>query len=150
MMKRICVVALLLALSGCVTVRTPRYIPDESPYKKKYFSSFEDVYSAALEALKDLGWKIEEMTTPSVYEQEAGDDTGRKHILIITDVRQTPIFLTSRYMNLNVYLRALDDGTEVEVRYASVMPVLFKTMQSYQNDAVVNKVFDQIAQILGQ
>ncbi len=149
-MKKFIILGLviLLGLSGCVTVKMQKYIKDEAPYKKTYFVSFEKTYEATLKALSDLGWKVSDITSPSTYEANASTNENKKQVLILTEVRQTPLFLTSRYMNLNVYLRALDNGTEVEIRYLGVVPALFKSMTNYKNDAVVKKVFTRIQEIL--
>ncbi len=147
-MKKWVCVGLAILLSGCVTVKIPKYLPTDSSYKKRYFSSFDDVLAATKQALVDTGWKISDMASPSVFEQDASAQGPGKQILIFMDIRQTPLILSSRYMSINVYLRSVDDGTEVEIRYMSVMPALFKSLKSYKNDAVVNKIFDRIAQFL--
>ena len=147
-MKKLTCVVLLVILSGCVTVKIPKYLPLENPYKKKFFSSFDEVLTAAKQALVDTGWQMTDMTSPSVFEQQASVQTQWKQILNFTEIRQTPLILSSRYMSINVYLRSVDDGTEVEIRYMAVMPMLFGNSQSYKNDDVVNKILDRIAQLL--
>ncbi|MFA5060478.1 MAG: hypothetical protein WC676_07625 [Candidatus Omnitrophota bacterium] len=149
-MKKILSIAMALLLAGCVTVKIPKYLQDEFPYKKQYFHNFDDTLAATTKALENLGWRISETTHPSVFEH--GPDTqesGPRQVLIFTEVRQTPLILSSRYMSLNVYLKQADgNSTDVEIRYVSVMPVLFKSVQNYKNDSVVYKIFDQISELL--
>jgi len=140
---------LVLCVSGCVTVQLPRYVQDKHPYKKQFFVPFNDAYNATDQAIKDLGWKILEVTNPTIYEQEKSSvSESAKSILILTETRQTPLFLSSRYMTLNVFLREQDNGTEIEIRYGSSMFVLIKNVKSYRNDLVVNKIFNRIEELL--
>jgi len=53
-------------------------------------------------------------------------------------------------MSLNVYVREIGEGADVEIRYLAITPVLFKDTKSYRNDAVVNKVFNRIDSLLAQ
>ena len=149
-MKKITVLLAVLFLAGCVSVKIPKYLQDKFPYKKKFYADFETTLKAAEQALRDTGWKISETANPGAFEQ--GDLSGNeaKQILIFTEVRQTPLILSSRYMNLNVFVRTADNGTEVEIRYASVVPVVFQGRENYKNDAVVEKVFNRISELLGE
>lgn len=148
-MKKIFWIFALLILTGCVTVKIPKYLQDQFPYKKKFYASFDETLTAARQALLDMGWKISEVSSPVVFEHnESTKEIDTKQALFFTEVRQTPLILSSRYMSLNVYVRAADDGSDVEIRYLSVTPMLFKNAQSYQNDTVVNKIFDRISELL--
>ena len=150
-MKRLAWVVLLIACAGCVTVKIPKYLKDESPYKKKFYASFDKTFAATKQALQDTGWKVTETSSPAVFEQSpSATEKGQKEILIFTEVRQTPLILSSRYMGVNVYLRSADNSTDVEIRYISVMPMLFKNAETYKNDLVVNKIFERISQLLGK
>ncbi len=137
-----------LLLSGCVTVKIPKYIQDASPYKKRFYASFEETLNAARQALGDEGWRISEMANPAVFEQSQVVSPDTKQIVIFTEARQTPFIFSSRYMTVNVFLRNADDGTDVEVRYASVTPMLFKNANNYKNDSVVNKILNRISELL--
>ena len=147
-MKKTIFLLVVALLAGCVSVKVPKYVADKSPYKKKFYADFETTFAAAQEALKEGGWKISDVKHPSVFEQGAVLEGEEKQALIFTEIRQTPLFLSSRYMSLNVFVRPADNGTEVEIRYLSVVPALFKNRESYKNDAVVNKVFNRISEIL--
>ncbi|MFH1360525.1 MAG: hypothetical protein ABIJ41_05755 [Candidatus Omnitrophota bacterium] len=148
-MKKVICLILFMVCAGCVTVKIPKYLRDEFPYEKKYYASYEDTLNATLEALKNLGWKISDTSHPAVFEQEGlipGEES--KQILIFTNVRQTPLLLSSRYMSLNIYVWSLNKSTDVEIRYFSVTPALFKSIQSYKNDPVVEKIFNRISELL--
>ena len=143
-MKRVVYFLLVLALAGCVSVKIPKYLPEKFPYKKKFYADFETTLKAAEEALQDTGWKISDRTHPSLFEEGYVAEDQVRQALIFTEVRQTPLFLSSRYMGLNVFVRAADQGVDVEIRYVSVVPVIFNNRQSYKNDAVVGKVLNRI------
>jgi len=141
--------ALFIVCAGCVSVKIPKYLKDEFPYKKKFYASFDETLTATQQALLDNGWHISDMSSPSVFEQDQAPlDPQGKQILIFTEMRQTPIVLTSRYMSLNVYLLSADNSTDVEIRYLAITPMLFKNMENYKNDAVVNKIFDRITELV--
>lgn len=149
-MKKAILLLLALTLSSCVTVKMPKYLKDEFPYKKKFYASFDDTLKATLDTLRALGWRASETVHPSTFEQgQLNEDKNARQILIFTDIRQTPMVLSSRYMSLNVYLMSSEpNNTDVEIRYISVTPMLFKNVQSYKNDSVVYNIFDHISRLL--
>ena len=149
-MKKIALLLAALILSGCVTVKIPKYIKDTAPYTKKFYANFEDALAAARQALGDEGWKISEVANPAIFEQTPATDPNKKQIVIFTETRQTPFIFSSRYMTVNVFLRNADDGTDVEVRYAAVTPMLFKNTNNYKNDPVVNKILNRISELLNK
>ncbi len=148
-MKRILILLMVVFLSSCVTVKFPRYLKDEFPYKKQYDASFDKTYQATTQALKELGWAIKDTSYPAVFEQKAlSGYKDSRQVLIFTDIRQTPLLFSTRYMGLNIYVWSKGNQTEVEIRYLAMTPVLFKSTQSYKNDAVVSKIFKRIGRIL--
>lgn len=149
-MRRMFIFAVLIACVGCVTVSLPKYIKEESPYTRTFYASYNDTLKATLQVLEDLHWKVLDTAHPSVFEQGVAEEDRVQQILIFTEVRQTPLFLSSKYMSLNVYLRSVASGTEAEVRYVSVTPVFFKHVERYQNDAVVLKILNRIEERLKQ
>ena len=58
-----------------------------------------------------------------------------------------PRILFSKYLNLNVYVRSLEDSVEVEVRYAKSTSILIKQFKGTKNDAYVNRLLDKIEEI---
>ena len=148
-MKKLFLVLVAILFAGCVTVKIPKYLQDKSPYQKKYYVGYEETLAATRQALFDSGWKVSEVTSPMAFEQgEITKEDDKKQALIFTEVRQTPLLLSSRYLSVNVYVRAADEGTDVEIRYLGVTPMLFKNAQNFKNDAVVNKIFDRISELV--
>jgi len=145
-MKRIFVVLLILLICGCVTVKIPKYLEDEFPYRQSFNASFEKTFAATLKALKNTGWQVSETTSPLVFGPRKASDKSRKYeVLIFTEIKQTPLFLGSSYVTLNALLRSTDPShTDVEIRYLSMVAILFKTSKSYQNDKLVERIFDKI------
>ncbi|MDP3143408.1 MAG: hypothetical protein Q8N14_05695 [Candidatus Omnitrophota bacterium] len=142
-MKRMMIWLSVFLLAGCVTVKVPKYLEEDFPYRQDFYANFDTTFNAISSALKELGWKITETTSPSVFNPQ--ETSPRKQVLIFTEIRQTPLFLASAYASMNAYLREIDEKyTQVEIRYILVMP-FFK---SYQNDAMVDKIFSKIKQNL--
>lgn len=138
--------ALIFMLLGCVTIKIPKYLEDEFPYRKSFSANFDKTFEATLTALKDSGWKVTETTSPAVFKPQRTYDQAKKYeVLIFTEIKQSPLFLASNYVTLNALLRSVDAAhTEVEIRYLSMTVMPFKTFNSYQNDRVVDKIFSKI------
>ncbi len=146
-MKKMWIGLLLVFIVGCVTVKIPKYLSSESPYKQKFNTNFDVTFTATIQALKELGWKVSDTANPSSFEQNSvGEET--KQMLIFTEMRQTPLIIFSRYMSINLYVLPTDSGTEIEIRYMSVTPVFFTTLKSFKNDDVVNRIFGRISKII--
>jgi hypothetical protein len=144
-MKRLLLISLILCLTGCVSVRIPKYLQDKHPYQRKFYASYEETLEAASRTLTQLGWHISGTADPALYEQnQAKDDGGAKSILIFTEIRESSWILFSRYSQLNCYVRTTDAATEVELRYTNILALPFKNFQSYRNDRYIEKVFQQI------
>ncbi len=140
---------LLLAGAGCVSVQIPQYLQDKHPYKKEFYSDYDATLKATKKILKNSDWKISSTADPAVFEESSENKRleGKK-ILIFTENKQTSMFLFSRYTQLNIYVRALKNSTEVEIRYEAVIPLPFKQFRSYRNDSFVNNLFKQIADLV--
>ena len=67
-MRKMIWILLLLMCAGCVTVKVPKYLKDEFPYKKKFYASFEDALTATQRALKEAGWHVSDISSPTVFE----------------------------------------------------------------------------------
>ncbi len=149
-MKRILALILILVICGCVTVRIPKYLEGEFPYRRSFEANFQNTFDATLKALKDSGWKVTETTSPAVFAPgRTSDKTKKYEILVFTEIKQSAMVLASSYVTLNALLRSTDaNHTEVEIRYLSMTAMFFKTVNSYQNDRVVGKIFKKIEQIL--
>ncbi|MFZ5800274.1 MAG: hypothetical protein ACOY3D_02715 [Candidatus Omnitrophota bacterium] len=148
-MKRAGLVWLILLIAGCVTVKVPKYINQDFPYRQDFAAGFDETFNATSRVLKELGWKITETANPASFDPTSADK--RKQVLIFTEIRQTPMFLSTSYASLNVYLREMGiDRTQVEVRYLYVLPLPLRDHKNYQNDALVKKIFNKINERLKQ
>jgi len=137
---------LLAVLTGCTTVSIPSYLHDKNPYKKTFYSAYDQVLNATKMVLEDKGWVISGTSDPSVYERNKviGDFKGQS-TLIFTDVRQMGLFFGSRYARVNVYVTENpNNATEVEVRYLTVNSMTVKTFENYKHDASVKNIFNAI------
>ncbi len=148
-MRNFFLVLCAVVLTGCVSAKIPTYLNDNVPYKKNFYSSYDDTLSAVKQSLEDLGWKIASLSDLVVYEvQAATDDTDRKQILIFTEVRQTPFMLGTRYAKMNIFVRRLSETTEVEIRYVTITSTLLKSFENYKNDSAVARIFEHIEKLL--
>ena len=148
-MRKIALVVLLAVCAGCVSVQIPQYLRDQHPYKKEYIANYDETLAAVEKVLKNAEWKISSTTDPVVFEATAQNKSSEdKRILLFTESKQTSMLLFSSYSQLNIYVRALTNSTEVEIRYEAVLPLPFKQFRTYRNDSFVNKLLKQIAEQL--
>lgn len=146
-MKSLVLALLIFSILGCVTVNVPKYIHEDFPYRQDFSAGFDDTFNATSKVLRELGWKITETANPASFDPRNADQ--RKQVLIFTEIRQTPMFLSTSYASLNVYLREMDtDRTQVEVRYLYVLPLPLRDHNRYQNDPLVKKIFNKISENL--
>ena len=118
----------------------------DHPYDRKYYASFEKVTSAFQYVLKKHGWKISSEAEPSVYERDDRyDNNGYQNLLIITDTRNNYRVVYSTFTHLNVFIHALDNTCDVEIRYEARTP-LIKQFISTRNDALVQGILDAVEQ----
>ena len=146
MRKALLGIVSLLFLSGCTAAVLPQYLSDKHPYKKEFFAGYDESVAAARMALDELGWKVSGEGDPMTYERQSSP--SEKRIILFSEIRQTPLFLGTRYAKLNVMVRGIQDKTEIEIRYVTVTSVPFKSIQTYKNDATVQRIFEHIAKHL--
>ena len=145
-MRVYAVFSCLLFLCGCTTT-VPNYIKSDHPYGRKMYGEFTKIDAAVRNVLVHQGWKIVGQADPSTYER--GDEEATdKDILLFTNVKQHPMVLYSSYTHLNVYLHAVPEGAQIEVRYGKVTPLLFKQFNGTRNDKLANKLIEDIEQEL--
>ena len=146
-MKRFPAFLLVLGLTlGCSSTNIPNYVKDKHPYKKIFYADFDQAVDATKKTVEELGWIVTKSTDPGVYEQNrATESETARQILLFTEVRQTALFLGSRFAKMNIFLRSISKNeTEIEIRYLTVTSVTFKDVYSYRKDSFVNKVFKLI------
>ena len=145
-MRKIGLVILLAVCAGCVSVQIPQYLQDKHPYKREYFAGYDETLAAVKKVLKNAEWKITSTADPLIFEATAPNKSSEnQRILLFTENKQTSMFLFSSYSQLNIYVRALKNSTEVEIRYEAILPLPFKQFRSFRNDSFVNKLLNQIA-----
>ncbi|MCK5214968.1 MAG: hypothetical protein KAR05_06410 [Candidatus Omnitrophica bacterium] len=135
---------LLIGLMGCASVQIPAYVKDKKPYTKRFYANYEQAYEALNKTLLDLGWEIEGTMDPAVYEQDSSSDLDEKKTLVLTHIRQTPLFIGTRYAKMNIFLRSKKKISEFEIRYVTVTSLLFKNFTSYRNDSAAERMFEYL------
>lgn len=147
---RLILLCVVFGLIGCTNVSIPSYVQDKNPYKQTYYAEFDDVLQATETVLEELGWVIENKTDPSIYERDKTVNVPTAlQKLLVTEVRQTSMFLGSRFARINVYIRTKSEhATEVEIRYVTVNSIPFKSFTSYNKDHTVKHIFKEIAEEL--
>jgi len=148
-MRKILSVFLLLVLTGCSSVRVPNYIQDRHPYKRTFYVQFDKVRETAIQTFEEFGWTIKKESEPALFERERESGSSGKQTLLLTEIRETSLFIGSRYARLNAYLReTANNETEVELRYLTVTSVPFKSFNMYKNDGAVERIFKHIEEEL--
>jgi len=141
----------MIGLMGCASIAIPDYIQEESPYKKVYYASYEDVLSSVTDVLNDLGWKSKGNVDPRIYEFGRKTPDESKQILILTELRQTPLFVGTRYAKLNIFIQSVDDNsTEVEFRYLRITSFAFNNFYRYKNDRLAQRIFNNVEKELAK
>ena len=143
-MNKIILSFLCLALVGCATV-IPDYIEPRYPYARKVYGDYGAIMACVKRVLAAEGWAVRKEADPSTYER--GNDTKAnedKSVLLFTDVKQHSRFLYSSYTHLNVFIRPLAGGAEVEMRYACQTPLFVKQLKGARNDRLVNRLLDAV------
>jgi hypothetical protein len=143
-------IAVMLVLMGCSTTMIPFYLPNKKPYVKRFFTNYDTTLAAVNQTLGDLGWVVEKNTDPAVYEQMRTSDLDEKQILMITEIRQTPLVVGSRYARMNIYLRSKKGISEVEIRYITLSQTPVKSFKDYNNDSEVKRIFGHLEEILNK
>jgi hypothetical protein len=133
-------------LAGCASVPMPEYISRvDHPYDRKIYASFEKVTGAFIYVLKKQGWAISE-ADPSVYERDDRyDNNGYRNLLIITDTRKHFHVLYSTFMHLNVFIHAIGNTCDVQIRYEAYTP-LVKQFIWARDDSLVQGILDAVEQ----
>ncbi|MFT5387719.1 MAG: hypothetical protein ACI9F2_001148 [Lysobacterales bacterium] len=143
---------LTISFGGCATARIPAYVQSqEVPYKKKFFTTYENTLLSTKVVLEELGWYIEEEKDPSIYERIANaDDPYSSNVLLITEVREQGLVVGTIYKRLNVFISSgVDDKeTDVEVRSLTVTAMPFSSIRDYKDDADVDIIFKKIEESL--
>jgi transketolase len=153
-MKKIFFLLLPALLIGCVTIKMPETIQEDFAYKKVFKADFEKSIKAAAASLEDLGWKVADISRSKLIKQDRTLDKSTIYLAyILTEIKQTQLFLTSAYSTFNVRVEPIDDAqTEIAIRYLSVMPIppFYNKKISYKNDKLVDKIYSDIEKYLSK
>jgi hypothetical protein len=134
--------------TGCTVAQISPYLQKKFPYTHRFYADYDKALASLEKTLADLGWVIEKQVDPSVYEEDTQSAPGSKGILIITEIRQTALFLGTRHAKMNIILRSSADVSEIELRYVTVTTLPFKTFVTYKNDSAAERFFGRFDQVL--
>lgn len=138
----------ILFSAGCATTSMPSYLQPKKPYIKRYYANHDKALASVKTTLQELGWSIEETADPGVYEHTRLNELDEHEVLLVTEVRPTPMFVGTRYARMNVYLRSKKDTSEVEVRYLTTTSTALNNFSTYNNDAAVKRFFLRLDEVL--
>jgi len=143
---RYLILLFILFLAGCASVPMSEYIGRvDHPYDRKIYASLEKVTSAVMFVLKNKGWDISE-ADPSVYERdERYDNNGYRNLLITTNMRKNSRVLYSTFSHLNVFIHAINNTCDVEIRYESQTRMV-KSFISARNDQLAQGILNAVEQ----
>ena len=147
-MKKFSLLIFAILFTGCATVQVPTYLPDKNPYSKRYYATFDQAMDGVKQALEDFKWEIENTADPAVYEETRSSVNGEKQVMVYTKVRATPAFIGTRYGRMNIFITTTKDISEVEIRYLTITSTLFKTFQSYRNNAAADRFLKHLSELL--
>jgi len=142
----IILIALLIFLSGCATVSKAKmsYWTGEH-YEKIFGSDAETVFNVTAQALKELGWEINEDKTVIVSKK-------RVYARIYTKRRTFFAILFGGDVGLKCVIRPITaNQTGVEIHYGKhtgYAPFFDCGPYSKRNDQYVNRVYSQIDTLL--
>lgn len=146
-MSRILTLGIFIFVTGCTAVNVPSYLQDKRPYIRRVYATFPQTVTAVETALAETGWTIEKKLDPVVYEQTDKNLDG-ENLLLITQTRQTPMFLGTRYARMNIYIRSNQGVAEVEVRYLTITSIFPKNFRSYKNESAAERFLGLVEQRL--
>ena len=148
-MNKALALSVCLCMAGCTTVQIPNYIEGDHAYTHKMYGQYDRIVIAVKRVLARNRWKIQGQTRPDVYERTQGDgQNADKSVLLFTDVKQHSMVLYSSYTHLNVYVYAIAEGAQVQIRYGKVTPLLVKQMRSTRADKLAQRLLEEIEQDL--
>ncbi len=144
-MNKLILSFLCVILAGCATVNIPNYIDPAHPYVHKVYGNYAVIIASIRQVLAQEGWPVHSEANPADYEHSSdAQQDQNKSVLLFTDAKQHSRILYSSYTHLNVFIRPVADGAEVEIRYSCLTPILGKQSKSMRNDKLVDHLFDAI------
>ena len=150
LMKRALLILMSIFLVGCASTQVPSYVKDTNPYKFKLYASYPKSLTATKQALESNGWSIQSVSDPGIFEQEKKKtDPNTQQILLITNTKDIPMFLGTRYARLNVYLTSADvNQTDLEIRYVTINAAMFGSFENHKHPIAVDNLYNDIDKLL--
>ncbi len=144
---RFLALAFIFLISGCASLQMSEYISRvDHPYDRKFYASLEKVTSSFIYVLKNKGWSITSEADPSVYERDDRyDNTSYQNLLLATNIRKKYSILYSTYSHLNIFIHAIGNTCDVEIRFESKTPFI-RQFSSGRNDGLIQGIFDAVEQ----
>lgn len=141
---------LCFSVAACSSIQLPSYIKDQHPYSYKIYAPYGETLTATRDALAEQGWQIQSVSDPTIFEHnKATYDPTVKQVLLITKIKNLPLFLGTRYARMNVYLTSSGDkATDLEIRYLTVNSILFGSFNNYKHPIAVENLHENIQQRL--
>jgi hypothetical protein len=139
---------LIFISGGCAKAYIPRYLQSRNPYIRRFHAGFEPARRAAILALAEEGWIVEEESDPVVYERHPFNDLDARQSLLISNDRETWSLWGRRHAIANVFLRHKNDVAEVEIRVITVTEGWLKARARHRHDSLVEGLFKRIEQSL--
>jgi len=146
-MKRWGLILLLVALTGCASVRIPDYIKSDHPYVRKISGDYNQILSSIKDVLYKEGWLIHQEVNPGEYERRDGGEDQSRDVLYFTEIKRHSKVAYATYTHLNVFVHANADGAEVDLRYEAITPGPIK-QNNLRNDRMANRILDEIEQAI--
>ena len=154
MLNRILTLAFIFGVSfglvGCSAIQVPSYVKDTNPYIYTLYEPYHEVLPATQQALEDNGWKLQSTADPSIFEQnKVTYDPTVEQIVLISEVKDIPLFLGTRHARVNVFLTSTDQQTtNMEIRYLTVNSILFGQFENYKHGIATEHLYNDIKKIL--
>ncbi len=130
----------MMALGGCATTQFSGYIKADHPYVRKISGDYNKIIDAIKVVLFKENWEIQAQVNPSVYERSPDGEDQSKDILFITKPRRYFNILYFTYEHLNIFVHAIAEGAQVDIRFQAVSPMTTGT----RNQALANRLLDKI------
>lgn len=136
-------------MCGCTTITVGNYIQSDHPYARKIYGDYDKIVTVIRQVMEKNGYKITGESYPSVYERpvDVRQETP-KDLLLFSVIRQHSLIIYSSYTHVNVYIRSIIEGADVEVRFGKITSTWVKQIHSSRNDRLGNKILNEIEQAM--
>ena len=132
-------------MAGCATANLPDYIKASHPYVRKIPGEYNRIIEAIKTVLFQEGWEIQSQVNPSVYERRAGGEDQSNDVLFVIKPKRDSKIIYSTYIHLNVFVHALADGAEIELRYEAVSPATTGLRNDKLGNGLLNKIEKELS-----